>query len=309
MLPIGNSRPAPRSAACLSLVAAVLAPAVACSAPLLFAYDLGNDHLISFDATAPGVLVDDRPLTGLQPFEFLVGIDARPATGELYAVAVDFGNNGRVVTIDPATGAVAAVGGTTFPLTPRCGIDFNPVADRIRLVCGDEVSQRLNPTTGDVSSIDSPLAFVAGDVLDGNDPNVTHVAYTNNFAGATSTTLFGISNVVGINLVRIGGVGGTPSPNTGQVTTIGPLGLTGSIFGGFDIDPDSGTAYAALNIGGSPRLYLVDLTTGAATLVGTIGAGDLVVDGLAVVPEAGSCAAGLCALLALGCLRTRSNEV
>src|SRR3954454_8397352 len=42
--------------------------------------------LVLFDATTPGTVLGEQPLTGLQPGEALVGIDVRPATGELYGL-------------------------------------------------------------------------------------------------------------------------------------------------------------------------------------------------------------------------------
>ena len=94
-----------------------------------------------------------------------------------------------------------------------------------------------------------------GDVNAGRDPSVVDVAYTNNVAGATTTTLFGIDAnlstarrpcptgraVPALTLVRQGGVDvppGTPSPNTGQLFTVGAFGRTGVTAAGFDIAPE-----------------------------------------------------------------------
>ena len=265
--------------------------------PTLFAYNYTNDHLVCFSAAAPSVLMRDIALTGLLASEFLVGIDFRPATGELYAVATSPSGD-RVVTIDTVTGAVAPV--TTGFLAEISGgyfgIDFNPVVDRLRVVSNLDSNLRLNPTNGAIAGTDSTLAYAVGDPNDGTDPQVTHIAYTNG-AGAISTTLYGID--VGLDsLVRIGSAGGTPvSPNSGQLTTIGPLGLDATSSGGFDVDPGTGLAWAALRVAGTSRLYSIDLATGAATLIGAIGsAGDF--DGLAV-PEASASSAALVAASAL----------
>ncbi len=95
---------------------------------------------------------------------------------------------------------------------------------------------------------DTSIAFGSGDPNEGQNPNVTGVAYTNSVAGATQTTLFGIDADRGI-LVRIGGPNGVPSPNGGQLTTIGSLGVTSELVG-FEISGLTGVAYAALNSGG-----------------------------------------------------------
>ena len=53
---------------------------------------------------------------------------------------------------------------------------------------------RLNPNNGAVAGVDTALAFAAGDANAGQNPNLVGSAYTNNFAGSTSTTLYGIDS-------------------------------------------------------------------------------------------------------------------
>jgi len=148
-------------------------------------------------------------------------------------------------------------------------LTFNPVPDRIRVVSNTGQNLRLNPDTGAVAAVDVNLNPPTG---------VVGAAYTNNFAGATAATLFGInSNPPGGQLVRIGGPDGVPSPNGGVVTTIGPLGVPTDVLVGFDIAAADGTAFASFinplivppfNPG---DLYTIDLTTGSASFVGGIG--------------------------------------
>ena len=109
------------------------------------------------------------------------------------------------------------------------------------------------------------------------------MAYTNPFAGATTTTLYALNQATN-GLATIGGVNGTPSPNGGVVTEIGPLGVA---FAGSTTALDITTgnaAFAALRpSGGGLSLYTINLSTGAATLVGLIGDGTLALDDIAVV--------------------------
>ncbi len=236
----------------------------------VFAVTTGND-LLRFDGAAPGTILSTVAITGLQASETVLGIDFRPATGRLYAL----GSANRLYTLDIATGAATPVTTTaSFTLTGTAfGFDFNPVADRIRVVSDAEQNIRLNPTTGLLSGTDSNLNPVG---------NVVGAAYDRNFAGAPLTTLFGIDS--GSNmLVRQGGVDGVPpSPNTGVITNIGSLGVNTSSLVGFDIARD-GEAYASLTVGSSSQLYTITLTTGAATLVGSIGSGQTIRD-IAVAP-------------------------
>lgn len=64
------------------------------------------------------------------------------------------------------------------------GFDFNPTVDRIRLVTENEQNLRLHPETGMVAAVDGGI--------NPGDRNITAAAYTNSFAGATSTTLYKI---------------------------------------------------------------------------------------------------------------------
>ena len=256
--------------------------------------------MVSFNANAPGVLVSNVPLSGLsrtaEAFrggeranspnsvgEFLEGIDFRPLNGLLYGIATK-GLSERVVTINTTTGAVTTVGAATTTAPPDFffGVDFNPIPDRIRVAGDTGSNRRFNPTDGTVVS-DTPLAYAAGDPNFGAVPNIVHVAYSNNITGTTITTLYGIDANRNI-LVRIGGPNGTPSPNTGILTTIGPLGVNPESFGGFDIQQSTGTgtAYASLFVNGSSILYTINLGTGAATAIGPIGNGSIEIDGLSV---------------------------
>lgn len=238
----------------------------------------GTNTLIRFNSATPGTLSGTLPVTGLVAGDTLKSIDVRPATGALYAIATDATNTQvRTYTIDMATGVATAVGGpVTLPTAGALwGMSFNPTVDRIRLVNDQDENARINPDGGALAGDDTNLS--PGTVT------VDSVAYDNQFAGATTTTLFALNQATN-SLATIGGVGGTPSPNGGLVTDIGALGVTfaGSPTG-FDI-ATNGAAFAALRLaGGAQALYTLNLTTGAATLVGAIGDGTLTLDALAVV--------------------------
>lgn len=279
-------------------------------------YTSNGSSISRFDSAALGV-VTTVPVTGLQAGETLVDIDVRPnptspGVQSVYAI----GSSSRVYIVNPLTGSATQVGtagaftlnGTAF------GVDVNPVADRIRLVSNTEQNLRLNPDTGGLAATDTALN-PAG--------NVVSVAYNRNYprlAGdSTPTTLYGIDSAAG-TLVLIGSVDGTPnSPNGGAITTVGSLGLGTNLNEaiGFDIsglgasaaDPAAGTPYASITTSGISRLYNINLTTGAATLVssngGAIGTGITPFIGLAAAtaPEPG--AVGLLALAASFALTRR----
>jgi Domain of unknown function (DUF4394) len=159
------------------------------------------------------------------------------------------------------------------------GWDFNPVADRGRLVNTNDENARISPFNGSLAGNDTDLTPAATTALIG-------AAYDRNVDGATATTLFAIDRNDN-ELVRPGGVDGLPSPHGGEATLVGPLGvaLNQANDAGVDIAPD-GTAFAALTDDADDltRLYTFNLATGAATPIGLIGTGSVQVVGLTVVP-------------------------
>ncbi|MDX6403922.1 MAG: hypothetical protein QOH70_1377 [Blastocatellia bacterium] len=221
--------------------------------------------LISFEAAAPTTLYSQAPITGLQSGEQILGIDFRPSNGLLYGL----GSSSRLYTINTTTAVATQVG--VGPFSPGltqtdCGFDFDPVADRIRVVSFSQ-NLRLNPDTGIVEGTDTTPAYASGDPNFGATPNVVALGYTNNTAGATSTTAFGIDSS-GV-LVRLGSPGGTPnSPSSGQLTTVGPLGASSvPNFNSLDILPGN-KAFAALSpVSSFSFLYRINLLTGSATQV------------------------------------------
>lgn len=251
----------------------------AARAEILWVVGDGN-VLISFDHANPGQPLTSRAITGLAASDQIRGIDFRPASGQLFGL----GTSTQLYVIDPATGAATAIGPSPpLPLIlgTDSGFDFNPLPDRIRVVSDIEENLRLNPDTGAVAGIDTALAYAEGDVAATGNPTVVAVAYTNSVPGAMATTLYGI-DIGNDTLVRIGSINGSPvSPNAGRLFTIGRLGTDAGPFTAFDISSATGTAYLAARGSVGIDLFTVDLSTGAATRIGTIG-GTTGVSGLAV---------------------------
>ncbi|OSZ80048.1 hypothetical protein CAP36_01940 [Chitinophagaceae bacterium IBVUCB2] len=220
-----------------------------------------TNNLISFATATPGTIIADVAITGLVAGDLIKGIDFRPATSQLYG----FGVNGAVAhlyTINTSTGVATQVGGNIAIIDgggfAGYGFDFNPVVDRIRVVSNNGENFRLNPINGAVAGVDAAINPIGA--------TVTSSAYTNNFAGATQTTLYGF-DIANEQLVIQGSINGTPiSPNTGTVTNVGPLGFDFGNANGFDISQCTGVAYAINN----NNLYTINLATGAATLVGAV---------------------------------------
>lgn len=230
----------------------------------LFGLTDGN-RLLAFNPDKPAEAVG-IDVTGLASGETLKGIDFRPANGAMYALS----SASKLYTIDLATGAATFVGAADPALTGTAyGIDFNPTVDRLRVVSDVDENLRLVPTTGAIAATDVALAYATPDANASSNPNITAVAYDNNFVGATTTTLYGIDTTLD-TLVRQGDLNGTPtSPNAGTLFTIGALGADFATEAGFDLFTDSSLTNTAYAVSGS-TLYGINLTTGAATNLGTV---------------------------------------
>jgi uncharacterized protein DUF4394 len=236
---------------------------------------VGN-QLVSFNTGAPGQLCTQDPIQGIEAGEDVLGIDVRPANGALYAL----GSSGNLYTLDVETAEAtfrarlqADPNDVSQPFAGLAEVDyglgFNPVPDRLRAVSRDGVSLRINVDTG-ATTTDTPLSP--------SGMAVPAVAYTNTYAGATSTALYAIDTASGALAL----VGSNPAsggacpdddgnPNCGNVSEVGPLGLNDMTdVGGFDIDanPASTTGWLTLSVGASLQssLYVVDLATGAVSL-------------------------------------------
>lgn len=269
-----------------------LAPLAAVQAQTAYGL-LGTDRIVTFDAATPGTIASNQAVTGLGAGEVLTGIDFRPANGLMYTLAT----SGNLYSLTSGPGAYAAtlIGNISTPvLGSNFGIDFNPVPDRLRFVSDGDQNLRINPGNA-VTLVDV--------AINPSDLNLVGAAYINNFAGTTATTLYGIDSLTA-SLVR------STNPNAGSYVNVGSLGL-GPIGSdarvGFDVFTNYGTntAYLALN----DNFYTVDLATGAATLVGGIGIGNI--RGLTLelgrpVPEPSTWALMICGMgLVGGAMRRR----
>ena len=252
-----------------------------------------SNKLLKFNAGRPGRILTSLNITGLQPGETLLGIDYRVAKDQLYAL----GSSGRLYIINEDT-AIASAVGTPFAVKldgTQFGFDFNPTVDRIRVVSSTGQNLRLHPDTGAVVDsnptlegvqTDGKLAYAAGDMNFGKSPMTVGAAYSYTKADTKITTNFALDATSG-TLVTQGsreGVMPAVSPNTGQLFTIGSLGMAFNN-ASFDIQALSDVAFAALNSDGSmaSRWVMIDLKTGAAKSLGAVGGGERVV-GIAMEP-------------------------
>jgi Domain of unknown function (DUF4394) len=187
----------------------------------------------------------------------ILGIDVRPADGMLYGVTSD----GNVVTIDAASGKATVKSKLSEPWMRSAAttFDFNPAADRLRLMSAEGVSWRINVDDGKVI-VDGSHKYK--DPAAGKAPRVVAGGYTNSFKDTKATALYNIDAATNSLVLQA-------PPNDGVLAAIGPLGVNVNGAVAFNIvssGPDQNDAWLAM--GGA--LYSVDLKTGAAKMVGKI---------------------------------------
>lgn len=217
-----------------------------------------DNTLVLFDSGNPGATRIVR-IRGLDAP--LIGIDVRPLDRKLYGLTA----TDQLVTLALPSGMATRVStlGTPFRGTEVSGFDFNPQADRLRLIGPGGRNLRVSVDVGAVA-VDRTLAYARGDPAEGATPRVTAVAYTNSFANAPTTITFDLDSATN-TLVR------QDPPNDGVLHTVGALGVECGDVAGFDIvSPKPGIDDAFVVCG--LTLYRANLVTGRLTSIGLIGA-------------------------------------
>jgi hypothetical protein len=203
----------------------------------------------------------------------LVGMDVRPADNKLYGVTAD----GWIVTIDAGTGKWEKKSQLTekLPAGAIFSVDFNPAADRLRVLSSIGMSLRINVEDGK-AIVDGRLKYAEGDANKGKQPRVTAAAYSNSFAGAKETALYDI-DAANATFVR------QAPPNDGILNTLGSLSVTTDGPVAFDIWSDGkGGNMGWLLAGG--MLYSLDIANGATKPVGKIAGVSGRITDIAILP-------------------------
>ena len=206
-----------------------------------------NGMISSIDRAMPNKIISNLKVTGLQAGDELVGIDYRPKDSKLYAV----GFMGNIYTLNPSTGVATFVkkliaeptdttdGNAAFSTilgdANLITVNFNPVADRLRVITNTGQNLRINVDTG-ATITDGAINLAAGSAT------VVAGAYTNAFAGTSSTKLYSIDQ----NSDRVY----LQNANAGTLGSSAVLGADINTNGGgaLDIDPVSNIGFAALKL-------------------------------------------------------------
>jgi hypothetical protein len=231
--------------------------------PRLRAIGLTSDQrLVGFRVNKPDDVRGIGKINGLTGDTKLIGIDYRVQDGKLYGV----GDAGGVYTLDSKAKATkvsqltVALSGTSF------GVDFNPAADRLRVVSDNGQNLRHNVNAGGTTNTDTTLTIPPATTP---AAGITAAAYTNNDLNAdTGTALYDIDTAVDQVSLQAPANAGTLSP-------IGKLGVDTGATAGFDIysfvrngKAVDAAGFATLTVGDRTTMYSVSLITGRADKLG-----------------------------------------
>jgi Domain of unknown function (DUF4394) len=238
-----------------------------------------DQRLICFSESRPGNARTLGTVYGLQMDTKLVGIDYRVQNSRLYGV----GDMGGVYLLDTVSAAAMLVNRLTVALDGTSfGVDFNPAADRLRIISNTGQNLRHDVNLG-VTSLDDALDYPPGTPLNTSGPTalgVAAAAYTNNDLDLnTATTLFVIDSTLDQVAIQA-------PPNNGSLAATGKLGLDADTTVGFDIHSKqrngstaSVRALASITTPTSPTsLYSVNLVNGKASPRGAFMPTDRVID-------------------------------
>ncbi|MGW9448653.1 DUF4394 domain-containing protein [Streptomyces sp. NPDC055632] len=232
-----------------------------------------DQRLVGFDVRDPAGTWSFGRVTGLKGDGKLVGIDFRVQNGKLYGV----GDKGGIYTLSDKAAAVKVSQLTVALKGKYFGVDFNPAANRLRVISDtgqnlrhnidDPAAPRTTTADGTLTNPTTPPSTALG---------VTGAAYTNNdLDAATATTLFDIDTTNDRVSLQ------SPA-NAGTLAPTGGLGVNAGPWAGFDIyyKPSNGTnrGFAALTTDGKQRFYQINVLTGRADLIGAFPTDRQVVD-------------------------------
>ncbi len=235
-----------------------------------------DGRLVRFRAGSPRSERDLGHVWGLTGTDSaLIGIDFRVQDGKLYGV----GNGGGVYTIDTTTAQATFVNSLTVALMgTNFGVDFNPAADRLRIISDAGQNLAHNVNENGVTAPNGTLTYTPPPAVAVAAPGVTGAAYTNNDLNqaGTATTLFDLDTMMDQVVIQ-------SPPGNGILVATGKLGVDAGPKAGFDIYSRlvggvtvANRAFASLIVDGKSGFYRIHALTGRAIRLGTFD--DTVVD-------------------------------
>jgi Domain of unknown function (DUF4394) len=233
-----------------------------------------DQRLVCFNERNPGKATNIGVVSGLSGGDTaLIGMDYRVQDNMLYGV----GNAGGIYRLNPTDATAKLVNRLSVALNGAAfGVDFNPVADRLRIVSDTGQNLRHNVNADGVTIADTALNYTVGTTALG----IVGAAYTNNdLDPTTNTTLYNLDATLDQIVVQ-------SPPNSGALVANGKLTVDATGVVGFDtysmlrngVTVDVQSLAAIKTADGATKLYSINVPTGKATASGTFSAQNAVID-------------------------------
>lgn len=230
-----------------------------------------DQRLICFNENRPDEAINIGSISGLMFGDALVGIDFRVQDKKLYGVS----KTGGIYVLDTQNASALKVSQLPVALVGESfGVDFNPVADRLRIVSDTGQNLRHDVNSGGITAVDDPLDYPPAtptNAVGATAIGVTGSAYTNNdLDPTTSTTLYALET-------KLDQIALQSPPNDGTLAATGKLGSNAGPSVGFDIystvrngvTVDVRGLASFMPENGASTLYSINLPTGKATSRGS----------------------------------------
>lgn len=213
-----------------------------------------SNCLVRFSVSDPSAITVIGPLDSAGD---VVGLDFRPASGELFALTA----MGELLLVDPMTAQTTQVTASIGELQGgRYDIDFNPAANALRLIS----SARQNFRMGSPALVEGAMMEALVDGKFGYLQGVVATAYTNVNPDQDGTQMYVISADSRTFYQQ--------DPNVGLLTRIGGLfeaadTLDVKGYNVFTTADDTNEHYAVFDVDGTVGLYAVDPANAGTTLL------------------------------------------
>jgi Domain of unknown function (DUF4394) len=233
-----------------------------------------DQRLVCFNERHPDKVTNIGKVSGLAGGDTaLIGIDYRVQNGMLYGV----GNAGGIYLLNVTNATATLVNRLSVVLSGAAfGVDFNPAADRLRIVSDTGQNLRHNVNPDGVTIADTALNYTVNVTALG----IVGAAYTNNDLDPnTNTTLYDLDATLDQIVVQ-------SPPNSGALVANGKLTVDATAVVGFDtysklrngVTVDVQSLAAIKTADGATKLYSINVPTGKATARGAFSAQNAVID-------------------------------
>lgn len=261
------------------------------SAAVIVGLTTNNQIFVIPNSSTPSTINGPYSVTGVASNQNLVAIDYRPSNGMLYALGYNNGNHdAQIYTLTASGTTYTATAVNSTPITLQLanaqsvGFDFmSTMTSQVFVTETNGSNYLLNADNGSIINSGTTLAFAPGDLNAATTAAVGASAFTNSFYGSDYTSIIGY-DVATNSIVTFDAANNSVLHTLGGTGLIINLPTTVGMDSYYDMTNHTDITYVVakpIGVSGT-SLYTINNSTGLATSVGVIGAGNLNVRDIAV---------------------------